>query len=52
MRKDRMRSRPDLYLSTSLVNILLMRCIRNMTDVELLEDEILLLKKSVCIVRI
>ena len=40
------------FLSTILVSTFLMRCIRNVADIETLTDEILLLKKSVCIVRV
>lgn len=33
------------FLSTRLLSTFRMRCMRNMTDVKLLEDKILLLKK-------
>ncbi len=43
---------PKEFLSTILVNTYLMRCIRYVSDIKALTNRILLLKKSVCIVRV
>ena len=52
MRQDRIRNRPESFLSTLLVSTLLMQLNLNVADEELLADGMLMLKKSVCIVQV